>query len=131
MGNPLRQLMGVVNPFSIDTPSAFGGETANSCLTYSYDLNGNGSVDTSTVATDERLGYRLRQGAVQLRGSGEACSSSSGWSNVTTSSLVQVTTLQFTLTNTTNRGVTERLATVTIAGRLVSDGTVTRALSRT
>jgi prepilin-type N-terminal cleavage/methylation domain-containing protein len=131
MGNPLAQMAGTANPFAIDAPSAFGGEAASSCLTYSYDLNGNGSIDTASTAVDERLGYRLRSGAVQIRRNGQACTATPHWTNVTTSTLVQVTTLRFTLTSTTQLGVTQRLITVDIAGRLVTDASVARTLTRT
>src|SRR5690606_33211533 len=80
MGDPLRQLMGVANPFGRDTPTALAGEAANSCMTFRYDSNGTGLLDT---APDERFGYRLRQGVVQVRGDGEPCSADepSGWSD--------------------------------------------------
>ena len=129
MGNPLRQLEGVANPFIIDAPSAYTGEAANSCLTFGYDFNGNGSVNSATP--DERYGYRLRQGVVQMRTGGQACTANTtAWNNVTTAALVQVTSLQFTVTSTTSLRVTERIAVVSIAGRLIRDNTVTRALSR-
>ena len=131
MGNPLLQLEGAANPFVIDAPSAYTGEAANSCLTFGYDFNGNGSIGGATP--DERYGYRLRQGVVQMRVGGQACTANTtpAWNNVTTAALVQVTSLQFTVTSTTSLRVTERVAVVSVAGRLVRDNTVTRALSRT
>jgi prepilin peptidase dependent protein B len=124
--------MGVANPISIGTLSAFTGAPANSCLPYSYDLNGDGTLDTSAGITDERFGYRLRQGVVQVRRGSQGCTtSSSGWTDVTTASLIEVTTLLFTVSTTTNLGVSERAAVVNIGGRLVADNTITRSLSRT
>lgn len=132
MGNPLRQLEGVANPFIIDAPSAYTGEAANSCLTFGYDFNGNGSINSATP--DERYGYRKRGGVVQMRVGGQACTANvtlAPWNNVTTAALVEVTSLQFTITSTASLGVTERVAVVGIAGRLVRDNTVARSLSRT
>lgn len=130
MGDPLRQLMGATNPFGRDAPSALAGETANSCMTFRYDLNGNGVLDTN--APDERFGFRLRQGVVQLRGGGQSCSADVGsaWSEVTTASVVEITTLQFDVISSTVRGITQQAVRVGIAGRLVADPLVTRALSR-
>jgi hypothetical protein len=50
MGNPIRQLQGVTNPFGIDTPSAFTGEAASSCLTERYDFDGNQAQDAPQAA---------------------------------------------------------------------------------
>jgi type II secretory pathway component PulJ len=132
MGNPVRQLMGVTNPFTVDSPSAFTGEAANSCLTWNYDLDGNGSVNTSGVdSSDERFGYRLRGGVVQTRKAGQGCTANTpAWNNVTTSAFVQVTALQFAITSATTLGVTQRIGTVSIGGRLVNDSAVTRSILR-
>lgn len=129
MGDPLRQLMGAANPMTLSTPAAYTGEAANSCLNFNYDLNGNGSLNTS--APDERYGYRLRQGVVQMRGNGQDCTSNSDWINVNTAAVVQVTALLFTVTSTTTLGLTERLVTVSLGGRLVADNSITRSISRT
>lgn len=132
LGNPLRQMesSALINPFVIDPISAYTGEAANSCMTFGYDYNGNGSADTGS--TDERYGYRLRAGVVQMRVSGQACTANTtpAWNNVTTSSQVLVTSLQFIVTSVTNLHVTERLATVSIAGQLAGDSTVARSMSR-
>jgi prepilin-type N-terminal cleavage/methylation domain-containing protein len=131
MGDPLRQLLGLANPFGTDTASAYPGEAADSCLTFSYDFNGNGSLETS--APDERFGYRLRQGVVQARVEGQGCTANTTpvWKNVSTPAVVEVTTLQFTLVPASNGGVVQRVAHMSIAGRLVQDHAVTRSLSRT
>jgi len=131
MGNPLRQLLGVSNPFGVDTASAYTGEAASSCLTSSYDFNGNGSLDTSS--SDERFGYRLRNGQVQARVSGQSCTAntSPAWSAVTTLSQIQITALSFTTTVNTILGVSSRTTVVTLGGRLASDSTVSRSVSRT
>ncbi len=130
MGNPLRQLQGVNNPFGIDATSAYTGEAANSCLTASYDLDGDGTLDTS--GTDERFGYRLRASKIQMRPSGQACTANTtpAWSDVTTLSQVQITGLQFSVTSTASLGVMLRTVLVTISGRLAAEPTVTRTLTR-
>ena len=51
--------------------SEFPGEVANSCLIFSYDRNSNGVIDT--VGSNENFGYRLNNGAVEIRIGGAAC----------------------------------------------------------
>lgn len=131
LGDPTRQLIGTANPFGIDAASAYTGESANSCLTFTYDLNGNGTLDTSS--SDERFGYRLRGSVVQMRVSGQGCTANTTpvWSTVTTLSQIQITGLQFATATTSTLGVATRTITVTISGRLTADTAVTRSLSRT
>jgi prepilin peptidase dependent protein B len=131
MGNPIRQMLGVANPFGLDSVSAYTGEAASSCLTSSYDLDGDGTLDTGS--SDERFGYRLRASNVQMRVSGQACTANitPAWNAVTTLAQIQITALRFATTVSTALGITTRTVVVTMSGRLASDAAVTRTLSRT
>ncbi|MBF0399162.1 MAG: prepilin-type N-terminal cleavage/methylation domain-containing protein [Magnetococcales bacterium] len=91
---------GPTNPFTVP-PYRLNignktGESSNSCITYSYDLNGNGLLDQS--APDERFGFRLNQGAVEMRtgGSGTLDCNAGSWTGLTGAALV-MDSLLFTL----------------------------------
>jgi len=118
-----------VNPFGLGSLGAYTGEAANSCILFSYDLNNNGVLDTVSP-NDERFGYRVQQGVVQLRNSGLGCTSA-GWTNVTTSTMVNVTQLQFGIDTLADGDMTIQTVTITLAGQLKSDATITRSLTGT
>jgi type IV pilus assembly protein PilW len=98
-----------VNPFNIvnqSTLSVFdssetdnmAGTTGNgTCLTYTYDMNRNG-----TLEAEELTGFRLRGGVVQMRTSGisgpASCAGPNDvWENLTDGAQINVTTLNFDL----------------------------------
>ncbi|MBI5450615.1 MAG: hypothetical protein HY940_04585 [Gammaproteobacteria bacterium] len=69
-------------------------EAADSCITFSYDLDGDGLVNDGSL---ELFGYRQRSGALETRSSASAAACSSGqWQDITTAG-IEITTLQFTL----------------------------------
>ncbi|MGH8505410.1 MAG: prepilin-type N-terminal cleavage/methylation domain-containing protein [Stenotrophobium sp.] len=116
-----------VNPFGLGATGAYAGEAANSCILFSYDLNDNGVLDTAST-NDERMGYRLRQGVLQLRNSGLGCADD-GWTDVTTPAVVKVTQLQFAVAALADGDMTIRRVTITLAGQLKSDATIVRSLT--
>lgn len=116
------------NPFTLGQAAAYTGEPADSCLLFSYDINGNGILDTSTP--DERLGYRLKQGTLQMRKGGENCTGDD-WEDVTTPALVTITQLKFAVSTTTVGTIQMRQVTITLAGKLKHDPSVHRTLNRT
>lgn len=58
------------------TPISLGnypGESPNSCLNVSYDLNRNGVWDGETMQEEESFGYRLRAGALEIQSGAHNC----------------------------------------------------------
>lgn len=74
-------------------------EAVDSCILYSYDLDGNAAL-TPSGAGMERFGFRLRRGVVQMRFGGEPFDCSRGnWTAVTDAG-IEVTQLHFQLVET-------------------------------
>lgn len=130
--SPYLALAGVVSPFGLDAPGAHAGESANSCLTFSYDLNRDGLL-TTTAANDERFGYRLKDKMVQIRAGGLACNAngSPDWQNAADAAELEVTALSFAVATSSAGDVDTRRVTVTLAGRMKSNPTTARSLVRT
>lgn len=77
----------------------YPGESEDSCILYSYDLDGNGSLTPSGTGM-ERFGFRLRDGRVQMRYGGTPFDCSAGsWQSVTEEQ-VEITHLQFRIDST-------------------------------
>jgi prepilin peptidase dependent protein B len=125
------------NPFTLDNPAKFGSEPDGSCITFSYDRNGDGAVTTSSSSdADERFGFRLRSGAVETRISGKACGET-GWEDINDTTTTEITGLNFALASRsadidgagpgTSR-IVVREVTVTLTGRLRNDTQVSRTL---
>ncbi len=129
---PYLALAGAANPFGLDAPAAYGGEPANSCLTLRYDLNRDGLL-TTAAANDERFGYRLKDGMVQIRAAGLACTADAtpGWENAADRGEVEITALSFAISTASAGDMDARAVTVTLAGRLVSDAATARSFTRT
>lgn len=127
--NPFQsEIAGIMNDLRT---GAATGETSDSCLTYSYDLNGNGLIglcegcapsappfdavpyDQSNV---EMFGFRLRSGAIQMRtrraSQGETSfDCQSGWWETITSDEVRISSLRFTIeTRTLNLAPTKTVS---------------------
>ncbi len=130
-GNPQVLVTGVANPFGVEGTGAYTGETANSCLVFSYDWDSDGVLDTS--GQDERYGFRLKQGVVQSRVSGLGCDADGtpNWENVTDPRSYNITSLQFAPTTVSADDMSIRSVRITMAAELVSDTSVVRSLSKT
>lgn len=82
------------------------GEAPDSCIIFSYDLNDDGKVGVGSTqikgahysaSNQERFGYRLRNGAIQMRTGGKRFDCTAGsWQSVTEPQIA-VDHLQFTL----------------------------------
>lgn len=124
------------NPFENLVISAFGGEAAGSCITYTYDDAGNGGA---VVAADQK-GFRLNNQAVELRKDGLACTAG-GWENITDENTSEITQLLFTLvaqppididgTGPNTSTINVREVQISLTGRLKNDTSVTRTFQET
>ena len=129
---PYLALTGVPSPFGLDAPGAYTGEPANSCLTFRYDLNRDGLL-TTAAGSDERFGYRLKGGMVQIRNAGLACTADDapGWENAADRGELEITALGFAVNTVSAGDMDARSVTVTLAGRLVADSATARSFTRT
>lgn len=130
---------------------AFTGEMANSCITFTYDLDadkrlGVGAGGTADAIRDtdnvEQLGYRLRNGAIEYRTGGSPFSCTGGtWERLTEPEVV-IAGLVFQLGETCLNvgapgtacaaggiGQYLRRVDVTLSGRLASDPLVLATLA--
>lgn len=153
----------IANPFA---KSASYGDTDlrissdGTCIQFTYDRDNTSSsmAERVTVNGDERVGYRLHDGVIQMQTGNSAfdCedSASGTWTEVTTENLT-ITTLQFTRTdwhcinlsnnasdcNPESAGYVApnnadilswiRSVNIQIQGRLTNDSSVTRSLEET
>ncbi|MDX1706670.1 prepilin-type N-terminal cleavage/methylation domain-containing protein [Pseudidiomarina sp.] len=102
----------------------YSGEPANSCISFSFDENKNGVHDGAS----ENFGYRLRDGQVQRRQSSASCTSS-GWQSLTSSTMLQVNGLTFTMTERMLNLINEQVIDVNLQVAVPSDASMTRELS--
>lgn len=102
----------------------YSGEPANSCISFSFDENKNGVHDGSS----ENFGYRLREGQVQRRQSSASCTSN-GWQSLTSSDMLQVNGLTFTMTQRMLNMINEQVIDVNLQVAVPSDASMTRELS--
>lgn len=98
----------------------------NSCITFTYDADGDGVVDTS--ATDERFGYRLNGGAVEFRKEGKKCDES-GWEDLTDPNAVNITGLTFVQDLNYVTAIAIRYIDITLSGHILNDPAVARTIS--
>lgn len=119
----------ITNPFGLGVTGAYAGETANSCVLFSYDLNNDGVLGITSPG-DERFGYRLRRGVVQTRRAGLSCTDDS-WTDITTAGVVSVTQLQFIVRTLVDRDITMKQVTISLGGRLNNNVNVARSLTST
>ncbi len=126
------------NPFTLDAPSNYGSEPANSCITFSYDRNGNGVETTSPSGDDERFGFRRRSGAVETRQEGKTCAET-GWEDINDTVTTEITGLTFARSSRNvdidgvagGASIAVRTVTITLSGRLRKDTAVSRTLQDT
>lgn len=126
-GRPSRVYSGQSNPFTLGSTSAYPGEAANSCITFSYDLDQDGNLDTS--GNDERFGFRLRSNKVEMRQGGLACTAS-GWETITDEGMTRVTALQFEVEQVAAGSMTIRRVRITLTGTPVGNTDISRSVVR-
>lgn len=132
-------IAGTANPFQELAFNILAPPILNAtCVTYAYDADNDGINDGNS----ERFGFRLNSGAIETRESGEACSSTTNWDNITDENLVEITSFNVSdpdligdepeetaLPGKTSAGITIHRITITLAGRLVRDPTVSRSIT--
>lgn len=109
-----------------------------SCILYSYDATPNGVLDTAPNPNkypDERLGFRMSDGAVEMRQAGADCNAG-GWQDISDPRSITITRLQFNSNNSrtinisTNAGrLITRQIDITLQGELKSDPGVQRTIT--
>lgn len=104
--------------------SEFAGESVNSCITYSYDFNSDGTRN-AVVGNNENFGFRLRSGIIEMRENGLSCTQDN-WEALTDVSVVEVTTLLFSLNQIEDNGVISTEVSITVEGELVADRNLSR-----
>ncbi|WP_100643044.1 prepilin cleavage protein [Alteromonas facilis] len=103
---------------------AFPGELANSCILFSYDNDNDGVLDVA-AGNNENYGYRLRNGAVEMRTNGLACEDV-GWIPLTDPGMTSITSLTFVLNQIIENGVAANEITISLQGQLVADNAISR-----
>lgn len=127
------------NPFMASGADITTGNSG-SCILFTYDRDGNGSVSAISATTDdEHYGFRLSGQILQTRAYGAAfdCSAAAtAWDNITDSNVIQVTSLTFTLNQSTvttgpgNKGITIRSVDISMTARLTSDNSVSKTITQ-
>lgn len=100
------------------------GEAPNSCILFAYDADGDGSHDGAS----ENFGYRVSNGQLQRRQNSAGCDSG-GWQSLTSSAMLRVTDLDFTLTERMLSLVNEQRVTVALQVAMPSDSEITRTMT--
>lgn len=122
-----------------NAPDDVSINASTNCITFSYQIDSN-----TTPVTSNRFGYRLNttNNAIEYRTSGTDCASGA-WNNFTDPNIISIDNFSIPAVNTTNinpqTGNTSttspytqyRSVTITITGKLVSDPSVTRTITRT
>lgn len=106
------------------TISQLSGEALNSCILFSYDVDGDGVHDGNS----ENFGYRLSEQKVQRRRDSATCDEG-GWEDLTANDLVTVDALTFTLTEQMIDLVNEQMVSIQLDVSLPSDSEITRTLT--
>jgi len=122
----------IVDPANQDTSfrnqvavSAHPDEASNSCITFRYDADQNGTYS----GNNEAFGYRLRNQQVQRRQDAALCDAN-GWQGLTSSDVIVVDELTFTLTETVSGSLTEQAVTIYLRAHLKNDADLSRALTQ-
>lgn len=109
----------VSSPFSSEAEvSAFTGETALSCILFTHDINQDGKLNTHSPT--ELRGYRLRNGAVEVRIAGRGCHEA-GWQDLSSTDFVYITHLRFDVH--LNQSIL-----ISLSAKLVQDESIQRTL---
>ncbi len=101
------------------------GEVANSCITFTSDLNKDGLL--TSQSPNEHRGYRLRNGALEVRQNGKYCNES-GWQDLTSTDSVIIESITFTSSFSDAFPIANKVITVTISASLPKHVNITRHL---
>lgn len=104
--------------------SAFPDEAGSSCILFKYDNNANGIDDGDS----EAFGYRLANGQIERRQSSASCTEG-GWQDLTSTAMVNVTALTFTLTEQTSGDMTEQQVNIVLVAQAATDPSLQRTLT--
>lgn len=103
-------------------------EAPNTCITFSYDFDSDGIVDS--VGVNEAFGFRLRSGKVQMRESSALCNVDSDWSTISNTQTTDVNVLSFVLSPVLVNGVTRTQVDINIRAQSKTSTRFTTNLSR-
>ncbi len=141
----------ILNPFTYPNDDIV---ISGSCIIYAYDVNDSGDAlnDRTSVTNDEKFGFRLNSGIVQMHnqsGSAPNCSNNTGWEDLTSDSIT-ISDLTFSDANNECINLTDnpsdcgtvtpdtgdillkiRQIDISLTGQLVSDSTVQRTFTET
>ena len=127
------------NPF-ITTGTDISVGTGNTCILFTYDSNNDGSLPSiSSSYDDERYGFRLSGQTLQARPFGapfDCAAAANTWENVTDSNIIQITSLSFTLNQSTiatgpgSKTLIIRSVDISMTGQLTSDNSVTKTITQ-
>jgi prepilin peptidase dependent protein B len=104
----------------------YSSESANSCINFAYDRNKNGVLDTSS--SNEKFGFRLRNRAVEIRLKGATCEQS-GWHDLTDPAVVEITALEFIVTQNTVQQVVQTQVHIMLQARLKKRPNISRSIN--
>lgn len=107
---------------------AYSGEPANSCVTFRYDANSNGVLDTQYP--NELFGYRLQNKTVEVRKAGAGCQTK-GWEDITDNDVVVVTELSFQPTTVNHNGVPVTRIAIRLSGHLKANSGLSQTYIKT
>lgn len=136
---------GIINPFMVVNVSDIR-VINNTCILFTYELN-NKITDykgklppLNSAGSDNRFGYRLSNKTLQTRAATDAkfaCNEGT-WEDLTNPKLIQITKLNFNLSETavpldtatpSGPSITIRQVTIEITGQLVSDNDIERTIT--
>ena len=135
---------GQANPFMGPGVDLAIGGTNSDCILLSYDKNGDGTLPAiATNIDDERYGYRLQNFVIQFRPAGkpyDCTTAATNWEDLTDFKSLLITQFEFQLLKDDvdldgagpgTASTSIRRVKVTISGKLTSDPTVTKTITRT
>jgi prepilin peptidase dependent protein B len=116
-----------VSPFADSLlVSNYPSEVANSCVTFAYDRNQNGQLDTQN--TNEHFGFRLKDKAIEMRIDGLACNAG-GWHDLTDPNVVKVSKLQFSVQGHARHGINASRVKLLLEAELKHNGSISKRLT--
>ncbi|MBL4631951.1 MAG: prepilin peptidase dependent protein B [Paraglaciecola sp.] len=105
--------------------SEYPFETPDSCITFAYDRNHNGLLDT--VNTNEKYGYRLKNKAIEIRQGGFSCIAN-GWQDLSDPNVVSITDLSFSKEVLSNQPLTHVRIHLFLTANLVKHPELSRGV---